>query len=149
MDRFTLLAVLLPLALTHAQFSGTFPSAPGGIPALGPGSEQPVLVNPKRMQMSQSVTMSAGSGGGGSFSQTFYQNRIDYRLSDPLTLHLNLGLLTPLQSTGVYSQGMQKGTYLVPDVGLEYRPSESTVLSLRYTSVPSAPLGSPGGLPWR
>jgi len=115
---------------------------------LGPGSEQPVLADPKRIRMSQSVSMSAGAGGGGSFSQTVYQNRIDYRLSDPLTLHLNLGFLTPLQTTGVYSQGMQKGTYLLPDVGLDYRPSESTLISLRYTSVPSAPLGSPGGLPW-
>ena len=55
-----------------------------------------------------------------------------------------------MQATGVYAQGVrQGGTYLVPDIGLEYRPSESVLLAVRYTGVPSAPLGSPGSLPWR
>lgn len=145
------LVALLATQLCRAQFSGTFPSAasPGSFPALGPGSAQPVLTDPKRMQMSQSVTFSAMSGGGGSMTQSLVQNRIDYRLWDPLTLHLDLGILTPLQASGSAAQGLQKGAYLVPDIGLEYRPSESVLFALRYVSVPSAPLGSPGGLPWR
>jgi hypothetical protein len=127
------LAALLAAPLCQAQFSGTFPSATsssGSFSALGPGSAQPVLVDPKRLHTSQSVTFSAMSGG-------------------PLTLHLDLGILTPLQASGTAAQGMQKGAYLIPDVGLEYRPSESVLFALRYVSVPSAPLGSPGGLPWR
>jgi hypothetical protein len=146
------LAALLAAPLCQAQFSGTFPSATsssGSFSALGPGSAQPVLVDPKRLHTSQSVTFSAMSGGGGSYSQSLVQNRIDYRLWDPLTLHLDLGILTPLQASGTAAQGMQKGAYLIPDVGLEYRPSESVLFALRYVSVPSAPLGSPGGLPWR
>lgn len=146
------LVALLAAQLCRAQFSGTFPSAAsatGSFPALGPGSAQPVLVDPKRMRMSQSVTFSAMSGGGQSYSQSMVQNRIDYRLSDPLTLHLDLGILTPLQASGTAAQGLQKGAYLIPDIGLEYRPSESVLLALRYVSVPSSPLGSSGGLPWR
>jgi hypothetical protein len=146
------LAALLAMQLCQAQFSGTFPSATsaaGSFPSLGPGSAQPVLMDPKRVQMSQSVTFSAMSGGGQSYSQSMVQNRIDYRLSDPLTLHLDLGILTPLQASGAAAQGLQRGAYLIPDIGLEYRPSESLLFALRYVSVPSAPLGSPGGLPWR
>jgi hypothetical protein len=150
--RLLLLAALLTAQLCLAQFSGTFPSATsttGSFPALGPGSAQPVLMDPRRMQMSQSVTFSAMSGGGGSYSQSMIQNRIDYKLWDPLTLHLDLGILTPLQASGTAAQGMQKGAYLIPDIGLEYRPTESVLFALRYVSVPSAPLGSSGGLPWR
>jgi hypothetical protein len=145
-----LLFALLSASFCGAQFTGTFPASTGSSPfsALGPGSAQPVLVDPRRLQTSQSVSMMAVSGGGGSYSQSFVQNRIDYRLSEPLTLHLNLGLLTPMQASGAYAQGLKKGTYLVPDLGLDYKPSESVLFSLRYVSVPSAPLGSQGSLPW-
>ena len=146
------LAALLATHLCRAQFSGTFPyaaSSYGSFPALGPGSAQPVLVDSKRLQMSQSVTFSAMSGGGQSYSQSMIQNRIDYRLSDPLMLHLDLGILTPLQASGNAAQGLQRGAYLIPDIGLEYRPTESVLFALRYVSIPSGPLGSSGGLPWR
>jgi len=115
---------------------------------LGPGSEQPVLADSRDFQMHQSVTVSSMSGGGGSLTQSMVQNRIDYRLSDPLTLQLGLGILTPLQATGVAAQGLQRGAYLIPDVGLEYRPSESLLFALRYVAIPSSPLGTAGGLPW-
>jgi hypothetical protein len=143
-------ALLLPFALCRAQFSGSFPSGSslGAFPALGPGSEQPVLADSRDFQMHQSVTFDAMSGGGGSLTQSMIQNRIDYRLSDPLTLHLGLGILTPLQATGVAAEGFQRGAYLIPDVGLEYRPSEALVLAVRYVGIPSSPLGTSGGLPW-
>ncbi|HXP90439.1 MAG TPA: hypothetical protein VN931_05880 [Fibrobacteria bacterium] len=145
-----LAVVLLPFALCRAQFSGSFPlgSSPGSFPALGPGSEQPVLADSRTFQMHQSVTVSAMSGGGGSLTQSMVQNQIDYRLSDPLTLQLGLGILTPLQATGVAAQGFQRGAYLIPDVGLEYRPSESLLFALRYVGIPSSPLGTAGGSPW-
>ena len=74
MGRPLLLAALLPLCC-GAQYAGTYPSsAPGpfSFPALGPGSPQPVLMDPGRVKMSQSVSMMATSGGGGSYSQTLY-----------------------------------------------------------------------------
>lgn len=130
-------------------FSPTLSGNPGGLPSLGMGADQPVLVDPKRMEMRQSVTFSAASGGGSSMSQSFYQNSIDYRLSDPLILHLDLGILTPLSQSGPATQGMQRGAYLLPSVGLEYRPSESVRMYFQYSSVPSAPVGSNGGFPWQ
>jgi len=146
-----LAALLLPFASSRAQFTGSFPSGSslGSYPALGPGSEQPVLENSSDFQMHQSVTFAAMSGGGGSLAQSMIENRIDYRLSDPWMLRLGLGILTPLQATGVAAQGFQRGAYLIPDVGLEYRPSESLVFAVRYVGIPSSPLGTPGGLPWR
>jgi hypothetical protein len=125
-------------------------SGPSGIvPSLGMGSSQPVLMDPKRFQMQQSVSFSAASGGGSSFSQSFYQNQMAWRLSDPLTLHLDLGILSPLSSSGPANAGFERGAYLIPSVGLEYRPTESTLFLLQYTRLPSSPLGSKGALPWQ
>ena len=134
-------------------FSSTFPANPGAgsgvVGALGMGSAQPVLVDPKRFEMRQSVSFSAASGGGSTLSQSFYQNSMSLRLAEPLTLHLDLGILSPLSASGPAASGVQRGAYLIPSLGLEYRPSESTLLTLQYTSLPSAPLGSKGALPWR
>ncbi len=134
-----------------AQMSG--PNVPafsnGTFPTLGRGSEQPVLTDPKRMQVRQSVTFSAASGAGSTYSQGLYNNEITYRLSDPLTLQLNLGVLTPLGASGPAAQNMQRGAYLIPDIGLEYRPTESMLFSVRYMSIPASPIGQSGGLPWQ
>lgn len=136
-------------AATAQGFSPTLSGSSAGLPSLGMGSEQPVLVDPQHMEVRQSVTFSAASGGGSSISQSFYQSRIDYRLSDPLILHLDLGILTPISYSGPATQGIQRGAYLLPSVGLEYRPSESVRMYFQYSSVPSAPVGSAGGLPWQ
>jgi hypothetical protein len=137
-------------AVSLAQgFSPTLSGGSGVVPSLGMGSAQPVLVDPARFQMRQSVSFSAASGGGSSFSQSLYQNHLTWRLSDPLTLHLDLGILSPLASSGPATAGMQPGAYLIPSVGLQYRPTESLFFQLQYTSLPSSPLGSKGALPWQ
>lgn len=147
------LQFLLTLALCSASLAQGFSpslSAPSGVvPSLGMGSAQPVLVDPKRIQMRQSVSFSAASGGGSSFSQSLYQNNLIWKLSDPLTLHLDLGILSPLSASGPASQGVQRGAYLIPSIGLEYRPTESVLMLFQYTSLPSAPMGSRGSLPWQ
>jgi len=113
------------------------------------GSSQPILVDPKRITMHQSVTISAMSGGGSTLSQSFYQNRLDWKLSNPLTLHLDLGIMTPMSASGPMAQVYKPGAYLIPSVGLEYKPSESVTMILQYSGMPSAPVGSKGGLPWQ
>ena len=141
--------VVLTSAAMSQGFSPGLSGPSGVVPALGPGSQQPVLMDPKKIQMHQSVSFSAASGGGSSFSQSLYQNTLDWKLSDPLTLHLDLGILTPLSSSGPAAQGFQRGAYLIPTIGLEYQPSETVKMYFQYSSLPSAPVGSKGGLPWQ
>ncbi len=144
------LVVLGLFGTSFAQGFSPFLQGPSGLaPSIGMGSQQPVLADPKKIEMHQSVTFSAASGGGSSMSQSFYQNRIDYRLSDPLTLHLDLGILTPLSASGPQATGFQRGAYLIPTLGLEYQPSESVRMLFQYSSIPYAPIGSKGGLPWQ
>jgi hypothetical protein len=137
-------------AVSLAQgFSPTLAGPSGVVSSLGMGSSQPVVVDPKRIQMRQSVSFSATAGGGSSLTQSFYQNNLAMRLSEPLTLHLDLGILSPLSASGPATAGIERGAYLIPSVGLEYRPTESFLLSLQYTRLPSTPLGSKGALPWQ
>ena len=147
-----LLAVALCAGLCHAQFSATFPgtsSSYGNYPALGPGSSEPVLVDPRKLQVSQSVTIASSYCRGASITQSLYENQLAYRLSDPLTLHLGLGILAPLQSSGMQSQGAQRGVYFLPDVGFDYRLSESLLFAMRYCSPPATSMGSLEALSWR
>ena len=49
------------------------------------------LLDPSRMHMSHSVSMGYVNGGGTSMSRGLYMNRIDYQISNPLTLTTHLG----------------------------------------------------------
>jgi hypothetical protein len=147
-----LLAVALCAGLCQAQYNGTFSnpsSSYGTFPSLGKGSSEPVLADSKRLQVSQSVTIASSYSRGGSSTQSLYENQIAYRLSDPWTLHLGLGILAPLQASGWQAQGTQGGAYLIPDVGVEYRPSESLVFAMRYCGLPANSDGLLGALSWR
>jgi hypothetical protein len=142
------LSILCATSLAQG-FSPLLSGSPGVVPSLGMGSPQPVLADPRRIQMQQSLSFSAAAGGGSSLSQSFYQNNLTMRLSDPLTLHLDLGILSPLSSSGPATSGVERGAYLIPSVGLEYRPTESLLFLVQYTRLPSAPIGSKGALPWQ
>lgn len=149
-SRVFLIRISILGAVSIAQaFSPSLSGPSGVVPSLGMESPQPVLVDPKRFEMRQSVTFSAASGGGSSLTQSYYQNSMSLRLSDPLTLHLDLGILSPLTASGPATEGIQPGAYLVPSVGLEYRPTESLLFQLQYTRLPSAPLGSKGASSWQ
>lgn len=147
-----LLAVALCAGLCHAQLSGTYPGAPfsyGAFPALGPGSSEPVLADARKLQVSQSVTIASSYCRGASITQSLYESQLAYKLSDPLTLHLGLGILAPLQSSGMQAQGAQRGVYFLPEVGLDYRFSESALFAMRYGSFPATSMGSLEELSWR
>jgi len=125
---------------------GPLAAAPSSIPSLGMGSPTPVVA-PKAFQMRQSYSLSYASSGNASYSQGLYLNQMSYRLADPLTLNLDIGIANPLHSSGLNSNDMQKAQLLLPRVGLDYRPTESTLLSLNYSRLPASSFYSPYG-PW-
>jgi hypothetical protein len=128
-------APMVPLA----QESG-LPSVGGGgatntFQPMGFGSPSPVLMP----RMRQSVSMSYASDGTRSVSRSLYMNEMSWRLSDPWTLHLDLGLSAPLYASGPGSDALRGQTAeLYPRLGLEWRPSESTVMMLSVARSPYA-----------
>lgn len=100
------------------------------------------FLNPSRFSMRQSYSMNFASGSYGSTSAGLYLNTVSYRLADPLTLSADVGFHTPLYSSGAFARGglsgksgiqdpSQGSSLVLPRVGLEYRPSKNTTLSLQ------------------
>lgn len=94
------------------------------------------FMNPNRFSMRQSYSVNFASGSMGSSSGGLYLNTLSYKLADPLTLSADVGFATPFySSTGSLSKNgfqdpRQGSSFVLPHVGLEYRPSKSTTLSL-------------------
>lgn len=136
---------MAPLA---APATGLGPSVPAASPTttfqpLSYGSPSPVLMP----RMRQSVTMAYASNGSTSASGSLYTNEMSWRLSQPLTLHLDLGVATPLWASGPGSEALREQTpVLLPAVGLEWRPSDNTALTL---FVARSPYASSWADPWR
>jgi hypothetical protein len=95
------------------------------------------LLNPNRFSMHQSYSVNFASGSLGSSSAGLYLNTLSYRLADPLTLSADVGFYTPLYSSS--SMGFSKGglqdprlgsSLVFPHVGLEYKPTENSSISL-------------------
>ena len=83
-------------------------------------------------------------GNPGAFDAGLYLNTFSYKLADPLTLIADVGFYTPFYSSlpGMRSSSLrdsQQGSGVVfPHVGLEYRPSKNTSLSLHVFNGPDA-----------
>ena len=95
------------------------------------------LLNPNRFSMHQSYSVNFASGSFGTASAGLYLNTLSYRLADPLTLSADVGFYTPLYaspSMGLNRGGLQDprlGSSLIfPHVGLEYKPTEHSSISL-------------------
>lgn len=116
------------------------------------------LLNPNRFSMRQSYSMGFSSGSFGSQSAGLYLNTLSYRLADPLTLTADVGFHMPFYSSfGGPSAGFQNpglgGSLVLPHIGLEYRPSENSSISIHFINGPDAAKaygypGSPYWNPW-
>ena len=138
---------MVPLAAPEAGMGPSVPASAGtpstAFQPLTFGSPTPVLAP----RMRQSVTLSYATNGTNSASGSMYTNEMSWRLSDPLTLHLDLGVATPLWASGPGSEALREQTpVLLPAVGLEWRPSDNTAVTLL---VSRSPYASSWADPWR
>jgi len=96
------------------------------------------LLSPTRFSMSQSYTTSMAFSGAGSYSSGVYMNTLAYQIADPLVFSIDLGVHSPFYSSGLYNSpvdpnNMENNTsFVMPRMGLEYRPTDNTTLSLHY-----------------
>jgi len=109
-----------------------------------------------RFSMQQSYSLSFASGGAGSTSSGLYLNTLSYRLANPLMLSVDLGFYTPISSTipgtrqnTLMSQGAGS-SFVVPRMGLEYRPNENFSMDLEFVNERDAykAYGSPYAQPY-
>jgi len=100
------------------------------------------LLNPSRFNMQQSYSTSFTSNGQNSMSAGVYLNTLSYQLFNPLVFSIDLGVYTPFHSN--FSNSNQSGNqpmnseFIIPRVGLDYRPSSNTLISIQFLNLNSA-----------
>jgi hypothetical protein len=93
------------------------------------------FLDPSKLKMGHSVSMSYSSFGGESVVMNSYMNTIDYQFNDQLSLRTNIGIMaSPYNS-------MPNNSYLnnqqfFGGAELNYRPSKDMFLSLKFESMP-------------
>ena len=130
-----LMLMILPIA-GFAQFK-TQAKNPSFADRLISGSGLGILgLDPSRLSMSQSYTMSFASIGGHGFSQGLYLNTLRYQFAIPLTLALQVGMAhQPFNISGV--SPMMNNGFFVSGAQLRYQPSEKTVIQLDFRRGPA------------
>jgi len=103
------------------------------------------LLDPSRLRMRQSYSLSYFSGSGVSGSVGLYSNMLEYDLFKPLTLRVGLSYVHQPFGGSERSGGTVLGqSRFLPSFGLDYRPSDKFFLSINYETVPALawPFGS-------
>ncbi len=138
------LAAGVAMAQSGPVNPGSAPGSFSGAPRLGDLIETPSatgfrLLDPSRLKMSQSYTMSYFSGSGNSGSVGLYMNTIEYQFARSLTVRLGLGYLHQplgfLQNSGGQS-ALSEGRFL-PNMSIDFRPSSKFRMRLDFRTVPT------------
>jgi hypothetical protein len=96
------------------------------------------LFDLSRLEMSHSYSVSYFSSGGSGTTIAMYMNSMKYRISNPLTLKINLAWIH--QPGALFSRNRGVPTdygKILPSFTLEYRPSDKFYLELGYHSYPA------------
>jgi hypothetical protein len=96
------------------------------------------FLSPSRFSMHQSYSMNFSSGNGGSYSSGLYLNTLSYQLATPLILSMDIGFHSPIYNSFSTTQagpspwnGSFRPSLVLPRIGLDYKPTEHTQISLQ------------------
>jgi len=101
------------------------------------------LLDPSRFGMQQSYTMSYTGSSFGSYSAGIYLNTLSYRFAIPLTLSVDVGMYNMFHNSfdaGYYAEPAEdsRPQFVLPRIGLEYRPTSNVTMSLQIVQFPDA-----------
>jgi len=114
-----------------AQEVGDFPLS-SNVPAKSTFS----LFDPSRFHMTNSFTLMYGSSNGRSQSLGVYLNSIEYQVSDPLKIRLDLGYV---QNTGALfgsNNRNQRDGRILPGVSISWKPTKNLFFQFNYREMP-------------
>ena len=94
------------------------------------------LLDPSRLTMTHSVSMSYFSMGGRGLSQALYLNTMQYQFSNPLSLSVQWGIQNyPYNSFSKDNPAFQNGFFL-SGAELKYQPSNKFEVRFQYSQMP-------------
>ncbi|MDP8238728.1 MAG: hypothetical protein P9X24_06540 [Candidatus Hatepunaea meridiana] len=137
--RLCLLIVLL-ICITTAGAAPTFKSDQSGFKDWLGGSGKPSfgLLDPSRLTVQHNLSFGVTSGNGSSLMQSLYMTKLGYKLSDPLTLTLLLGV-----QNNRYSGNLAIPNDFSSPVGgfaIDYRPRKNIYFRLEMVQAPGLQL---------
>ncbi len=134
---FAVLMILLPL-VTFAQLKQQAEPVDIGQAIIKPGAGLLMgILNPEKFHMSHSFSTSFMSGGAGSAMVNSYMNTIQYQISAPLMLRLNVGLMSSPYNSFNKKLPALNSTQFFGSAELQYRPSKNTLLHLGISTFPT------------
>jgi len=89
-----------------------------------------------RFDISHVYSIGYFSGGGFSGTQALYQGNVRYRIADPLTLHLNLGVMHDPGAI-IGDKKFSENSRFLPSGWLDWRPSDNFRLIVGFETVPA------------
>jgi hypothetical protein len=121
---------------------GSFNGAPRAGDLLAPAKQAGFsLLDPSRLHISHSYSMSYYSGGGRSGSVGLYMSTLQYQLSRPLSLRVGLGYLhQPLGFLNSNAHPVENE--ILPNFRLDFRPSDNFHFMVDYMTIPSSAYGN-------
>jgi hypothetical protein len=143
------IVVVILMLLPAAVIAQNTPD-PKGQPYLTKGSTS--IFDPSRLKMHQSYSFGYYSGGGSSGSIGYYLNSLEYNISNPLKVRLDLGFVH--NPGALFSKGssVSKSGAFVPGFSVDWRPSSAFHFMLDFRQVPAVGYGGYNGYynydPW-
>lgn len=98
------------------------------------GSSSVGLLDPSRLSIDHAVSFGVTSSGDQSLTQALYQSRFSYRLSDPVTLSLMMGVQN---LNGNNIPGFNSNNSVFGGFALDYRPSKNVFFHLEMQHLPA------------
>jgi len=94
-------------------------------------------LDPSRFSMQHSYSLGYTSFGGHGFSQGVYLNTMSYRLSDPLQVSLQWGMINqPFGGASLYKNG-----FFLSNASVEYKPNRNFSIGVQYNQIPASAVG--------
>ena len=94
------------------------------------------LFDPSKLKMSQSYSFGYYSGQGGSGSIGYYLNSLEYRISNPLKVRVDLGFLHNPGAMLSRNSSISKSGAFIPGVSVDWRPSPNFNFRLDVRQIP-------------
>ena len=126
--------IILALVLSCTAFAQNIDKAPK---SYAPVKSSFSLFNPQRFHMTQSYSLMFSSSNSGRHSLGMYLNSIEYQVSDPLKIRLDLAYVHQPGALFNNSHGALSGGRLLPAISIDYRPLKNLYLRFDYSQVPS------------
>jgi len=137
----TLFIILLTSGIVFGQLKNQKPQEINvGSAMLAPRSGNLLFgfFNPSNFKMMHSYSFSYTTFGRTSFALGVYTNSMFYRISDPLTMEVDVSLThSPFNSFGREFQNQFNGIY-ISRAALNWRPTENTLINFEFRNLPNA-----------